>query len=209
MKPLCLILFATLVSTICSTSFAAGSDELWEMKSTFKSGGQNMPMQSSKSCMAKGQTSPPVDKTCKVTNQGGLVGKMSAVIECPGPPPTTMKVEGTRTGTTMQGTMTVLGSGTGNVVMVQEFTAKVVGSCDAAEFAKHPQSGMSMGGGAPRGGMPGGAMPSLDSSALPSKRHSADAAASAGKDTTKDTPTDTASKTLDAAKKSLGGLLSF
>lgn len=106
--------------------------------------------------------------------------------------------------------MTVLGACTDTVAMVQEFSAKLVGSCDAAEFAKKSQAGTSLG-----GGMPGGAMPSFDPSALPSRRSTTDAApsASAAKaaDVTaaKEAPKDATTKTMAAGKKALGDLLSF
>jgi hypothetical protein len=221
MKPVRNLLLATLVSSVCSSAFAAGTDELWEIKSTLKTGGQDMAMPAATNCIPKGQTAPPAEKTCKTTSQGSLVGKFSAVIECPGPPPTTMKIEGTRTATTMQGTMTVLGTGSDSVAMTQEYSGKIVGTCDAAEFAKKAQAGM--GGGMPGGGMPGAGMAS-DPSAMPYRRSGSGGAAVAAKpadaaaikeakDTAKDeskgTPKDATSKTIDAAKKALGGLLPF
>jgi hypothetical protein len=203
MKPISHLVLTAVLGTACSMTLAAGSDDLWEMNISINTGGRSVPLQTMQNCMLKGQDHPtPPDKTCKVSNQGGLVGKGAMVMECAGPPPYSVKIEGTLTAKTMKGTMTVDSGGT---TMVQEFTGKIVGSCDAATFVASAQ-----------GGMPaaGRTMPSFDPSSLPPKRSSnpaaaasaaQDAEASAQKDA-KEPAKDGKSKALDTAKKALGGL---
>lgn len=187
--------WAGFAASVCSSACAVGSDELWEMNITIKSELQNTTMQPMKSCMPK--NSPiPHDKHCKMSSTGSPSGRFSAVTECPGPPPSTIRFEGSRTSNTMQGTMTVVSSGT---TMVQEFTGKVVGSCDAATFA----------GGAPMGAGPsaGANRPSFDPSALPARRQNPGVTAPA--EQTPPAPAPDNANPMDAAKKALGGLLRF
>lgn len=140
-------------------ALAAGKDDLWEMNISINAGGRSMPLQTMQNCMLKGQDHPnPPDKSCKVSDQGGLVGKGNMVMDCAGPPAYNVKIEGTRTANSMKGTMTVNSAGT---TMIQEFSGKVIGSCDVATFvAKSPSGGM------PSSGM---TMPSFDPSFLPPK----------------------------------------
>ena len=210
MKPVSHLAGIMLLSTVCSTAFAAENDDLWEMNITMHSNGQTIPLQSMNNCMTKGQNMPPPpDKTCKVTNQGGLVGKGSMVMECPGPPPSTIKIEGTRTATTMKGTMMVISGGT---TLVQEFTGKKTGSCDVATFKPDSQSGISRG-----GAMPGMTMPSFAQKSRPAKQSGSDAApqnaeqeADATEQKAPNEPArDNSNYSIDAAKKALGGLLHF
>lgn len=159
MKPISQLVLTALMGTAFGMAHAAGNDDLWEMNISMNMGGRSMPMPPMQNCMLKGQDHPaPPDKSCKTTNQSGLTGKGSMVMECAGPPPYSVKIDGTRTANTMKGTMTVNSGGT---VMVQEFTGKVIGSCDAATFV-----GKSQGGGMPPGAM---GMQSLKPSAVPPK----------------------------------------
>jgi hypothetical protein len=210
MKPVRLIVFVTLLGATCSAAFAAGTDDLWEMNITINSSGHSMPLQTMNNCMTKGQNHPPPpDKNCKVTTHGGLVGKGSSVMECAGPPPSTIKIEGTFTATTMKGTMTFTSEGSS---MVQEFTGKIIGNCDAATFKPGSQSGMAMG-----GAMPGMNMPSFDPRSRPPKRSSSDASEPNAANETdapaqkapNEQPKDNSNYSIDSAKKALGGLLHF
>lgn len=155
------LVMSTILFSTCSMVLAAGNDDLWEMNISMNAGGHSMPLQAMQSCMPKGQDHPtPPDKSCKASGQGGLTGKGSMVMECAGPPPYSVKIEGTRTANSMKGTMTVNSGGTS---MVQEFSGKVIGSCDASTFTAPSQAG-----GMPPGGMPPGAMrmPSFNPSAM-------------------------------------------
>ena len=187
------------------------------MNITIKSEGRNTPLQSLQSCMQKAQEYPePPDKSCTVATKGGLTGKGSMQMECAGPPPYSIKIEGTRTASTMKGTMTIISSGT---TMVQDFAGKVVGSCDVATFVPKSPAG----GGMPSAGMQ---MPSFDPSMRRPKQVRPDDAsprpvqqteaeqAQVSTDSTdsrdskepKDTPKDSLGTAVDAAKKALGGL---
>jgi hypothetical protein len=204
MKPVRHLALTTLLSTACSLTFAVGSDDLWEMNISINTGGHNMPLQAMQNCMPKGQDHPtPPDKTCKVSSQGGLIGKGGMLMECAGPPPYTVKIEGTLTANSMKGTMTVNSGGT---TMVQEFTGKVVGSCDVATFAQNPQAGMTSGGGMSAAGR---RMPSFDPMSRPSKQSSQQAATEVEPVAEPSAEQPVQSKkgnAVDAAKKALGGL---
>lgn len=198
MKPVRHLFMTTLLGAACSISFAAGNDNLWETNITIKSELQSTTMPPMKSCMPKNNPIPNY-KNCKVTSSGSSSGKFTAVTECPGPPPYTIKIDGTSTSNTMQGTMTVISSGT---TMVQEFTGKVIGTCDVATYVDKPPMG-SM----PSGGM---SMPSFDPSSLPPKRQNPGAAAPATPTAeTPAAPAQDSPNAMDAAKKALGGFLRF
>lgn len=208
------LVLTALLSVASSLAWAAGNDELWDMSSSMVSGGRSMALPNMQSCMAKGQDHPtPPDKSCKVS---GAVGKSAVVMECAGPPAYTMKFEGTRSATAMKGTMT-LSSG-GNVSMVQEFSAKLVGSCDVATFVSKEQSGMP---GASMNMSSFDKMPSFDTSTRRAKQASTDAVApeaeapaaatatapaAKAEPAPQTSPIDKASNTVDAVKKALGGL---
>ncbi len=134
MKPCIHIVFTLLLGVTCNVAFAAKNDDLWEMTIGIVTGGQSIPQQTEKYCFPKGQNHPaPPDKSCKVTTQGGAVGKGSSVMECEGP--MTIKTEGSRTATTMKGTMSMNAQG---MTMFQYYDGKIIGTCDVATFMSNP-----------------------------------------------------------------------
>jgi hypothetical protein len=222
-----------LAGTACVAAFANGQLEEWEMTTTVNGGGMPgiggaMPGSSGQKmivCQKKMDRAqpppPPAESNCKYTSMSGSGDKGMFTMECKGNPPnipaSTMKGEGRANADTMEGKMIIT---TGGHEVTMNYSGKRTGTCD--------KEGSKMAGGSMLPGMDMQSM--MDPRNRPPQRNGGSAPAPAvgdrapqgaagqepgsatkdpAQDAKKDEPKDVAGKAVDAAKKAIGGLLSF